>query len=144
MKVKFIFIKREKHTKREKLEEAYFKKDLGLVGDLKSKGGDRQVSILSFEDRDYIDKNPSRGICMNKFQENITIEGLESKDLEVTDKLLIGESLQMITSIGKTCFEECEIFKSGEKCPLAAGTIFAKVLKSGKVRVGDRVDIKII
>lgn len=141
MKVKSISIKREKNGKRENIEEAYFQENLGLVGDAKSKGGPRQVSILSLKDREYIEKNPSKAICMNRFHENITIEGLESKDLEVGYKLKIGESIQEIKTIGKICFEECQVLKSGEKCPLSSGTIFAKVVKSGKAKVGDNVEI---
>lgn len=141
MKVKWIFIKKEKSSKREKIEEAYFKKDLGLFGDIKSQGGDIQVSILSFKDRDCIEKNPSKAICMNRFHENITIEGLESVDLDLGHTLKIGETIVEITSVGKACFEECSLFKSGEKCLLSRGTIFAKVIESGKVKVGDNVDI---
>lgn len=137
MKVKAIWIKRETESRRDRIQEGYFKEKVGLLGDSKGKGGNRQVAILSFKDRKYIEENPTRAICMNRFHENITIEGLEASDLNVEDKIEIGETIQEITSIGKTCFAECILYKNKEICPLIYGVVFTRVLKSGAIKVGD-------
>lgn len=140
MKVKSFLIKRENSHAREVLQEAYFKKNLGLLGDVKSKGGDKQVSILSYNDRKLIDEKDLKGLCTNRFHENITIEDLNVEGLEIGDVLKIGESIQEITKIGKGCFDECNLFKSGNKCPLSIGVVFTRVIESGKAKVGDNIE----
>lgn len=139
MDIKWIWIKRE--NKREGLEEAYLESGRGIQGDLKAKAGDRQISIISSANREYIEENYSRSICINRFHENITINDLDANLLKVGDKFQIAESIQEVASIGKTCFEGCKILESGEKCPLSSEVIFTRVIKSGKIKRGDKVDI---
>lgn len=141
MIVRSIFIKREEKDKRDNLQEVYLEKDIGLLGDIRSKGGDRQVSLLSYSNRNLIDNKNLKGLCTNRFHENITVEGLNTEELKVGQLLKIGESLQEISKIGKGCFDECSLFKSGNKCPLSSGVVFTRVLESGKVLVGDNIEI---
>lgn len=141
MNVKWIWIKRNNKTKRETIKEAYLESGTGILGDIKAKGGDRQITIISSINREYIEENHGKSICMNKFHENITIEGLKANDLNVGDKLEIADTIQEITSLGKICFEGCSILESREKCPLSSGVVFTKVVKSGNIKTRDKVRI---
>ncbi len=140
MKVKSLWLKREDRCKRENIKEGYFEKDLGLLGDIKSKGGDRQVSLLSYRNREFINIKNLKGLCTNRFHENITVEGFDTEEFKIGDIFQIGESIQEITKIGKGCFDECNLFKIGNKCPLSNGVIFTRVIESGRVKVGDNVE----
>lgn len=121
------------------IEEGYLKRDKGLEDDVNSKGGDRQISILSLESRDYLDNNETKGLCYYRFYENITIEGLNTEELAIGDHIKIDESIQQITEMGKECFKECGLFNSKEICPLSTDVIYTKVLKSGIINVGETV-----
>lgn len=137
-----IYVNREKDAAIESVAQADLDRDDGLVGDYKSKSGDkdRQLAILLESDRKSIDENYSdKGLCTRRFRENILIKGFDLKQLVSHTKLRIGESKIKITSVGKRCFDECELIKDEKYCPLKNGTLFGKVIENGTIRVGDIV-----
>jgi len=119
-----------------------FVENLGLIGDKHSSSGDRQVTIFSAEGRSRIKTIERDGLCVKKFYENITIKDLDVSKLTVGQELIIGEAIFQITGIGKRCFPECNIVKVQQVCSLKNGVLFAKVITSGTVRVGDEVCIR--
>lgn len=133
------------HSKEEKgeiikIDEGFFEKDKGLVGDINGKGGDKQVSIFTREGREYIEEEKLKGLCIERFYENITIQGLYIDKLYEGQKLKIGDTIQEITYIGKRCFLECNLVGSNKQCPLSKEVIFTKIIKSGIIKVGDLVE----
>ncbi|HSH36640.1 MOSC domain-containing protein [Schnuerera sp.] len=141
MKVNSLFIKRKKGGNIERIEEGYFKREKGLVGDINGIGGDRQVSIATERARKYIEGEGAKGICGKRFYENITIEGLNIEKFFIGQKVIIGETIQEITHIGKRCFPECNLFILNDPCPLSKEVLFTRVLKNGIVKAGDKVGI---
>ncbi|MCF6465151.1 MOSC domain-containing protein [Clostridium sp. Cult2] len=141
MRVDSLFIKKKKDRTIEKIEEGYLIKDYGLAGDINGVGGDRQVSIATKKVRRYMEKGDLEGICSNRFYENITIEGLNIEKLYIGQWIIIGDTVQEITSIGKRCFPECNLLISHNPCPLFKEVLFAKVIKEGPIKVGDKVDL---
>lgn len=141
MQVISLFVKRKKGENIIRIEEACLKKDCGLIEDVNGVGGDRQVSIATDKVRKYIKKGDSEGICNHRFYENITIEGLDIEKLYVGQRIIIGETIQEITSIGKNCFPECNLLISNNPCPLSEEVLFTKVIEGGSIKIGDKVDI---
>lgn len=121
------------------IEEAYLEKGKGIVGDLRGIDKKRQISLLGLDIRDKIDNKELEGLCLRRFQENITIDGLEVDKLLQDDILIIGDAKIQILSKGKKCFKECILYENGDTCLLSKSPVFASVIQSGKVKLGDKV-----
>ena len=124
------------------LTEARLIENLGLEGDFHAKGGERQISLLFTENREELAELKDKGLCFLRFRENITVKrGAAVEDgapIETGMRIEAGEALLEITGETKHCYEECVLFRAGKPCPLAGKSLFAKVLKSGVIRVGGR------
>ena len=122
------------------LTEGRFIENLGLEGDFHARGGDRQVSLLLAESRERItDEKNTGGLCLSRFSENIAIRGLAA--LAPGVRLSAGGAVLEITGETKHCHEECKLYEGGKSCPLAGLNLFARVLKGGCIRVGDRINL---
>lgn len=82
-----------------------------------------------------------KGLCSGKFAENITTEGINLYELPVGTKLEIGETSQEVTQIGKECHAGCAIFQQIGQCIMPKEGIFTKVLRGGKIKVGDEIKV---
>lgn len=77
------------------------KEDFGIVGDSHAEQGSiRQISLLGIESINKM-KEYGIGLCVGKFAENVTTEGICLYELPVGTKLKIGETLHEVTQIGK-------------------------------------------
>lgn len=142
-KVLSINITRGKGTKKEPLEEGLFIADFGLQNDSHGGKGNRQVSFLDQETIDEMKNLGIEGLCFGNFSENITTKGISLSELHLGDKLNIGETIHEITQIGKECHanDGCKLFQRFGKCIMPKQIIFTKVLKGGKVKVGDQIEV---
>jgi len=116
----------------------------GLEGD--GHGGDwhRQISLLA---KESIAKMLAKGLDVGPgdFAENLTTEGIDLPSLPIGTQVRVGESaLLEITQIGKVCHDRCEIYYQAGDCVMPREGIFAKVLRSGPVKRGDRVIVLIL
>lgn len=77
------------------------KEDFGIVGDSHAEQGSiRQISLLGIESINKM-KEYGIGLCVGKFAENVTTEGICLYELPVGTILKIGETLHEVTQIGK-------------------------------------------
>lgn len=130
----------EKGRPGEKREFIIFEEDKGILGDRHADGGNRQVSILLFGIRDWMDAQEEPGICFTRYKENVEISGLDASQFQKGMRLYIGEAELEITFV-KRCFKECRYISEKRDCLLLHGAYYARVIKTGKVSVGDRVTI---
>lgn len=139
-KVLEINISDKKGVVKTPISEGNFIVDFGLEGD--AHGGDwhRQISLLGIESVDKMRKEGVEGLVFGSFAENITTEGIVLYELPVGTKLKIGDTVQEVTQIGKECHSGCAIAQSVGKCVMPKEGIFTKVLKAGKVKVGDTIE----
>ena len=121
------------------LTEARLMENSGLEGDFHAVGGDRQLSLLTAKIREQIKRQKEKGLCFSRFNENITMHGIDPKTLCPGVQLVIGEAELTITGETKHCFKECSLFEAGKYCPLAGTGLFAKVIKSGTIHIGDKI-----
>ncbi len=118
----------------------------GLESDAHA-GGDplKQVSLLSIESikkQEECDRAGKSvfGLSAGDFAENITTENIDLVSLRVGDKLKIGnEVLLEISKVGKDCHKRCAIYYKLSDCIMPREGIFAKIIRGGKVGVGDSV-----
>jgi MOSC domain-containing protein YiiM len=124
------------------VENGFFKKDSGLVGDVHSGPGIRQVSLLAKESIDRFNRNVKlRKICVKKgmFGENLTTEGIDLHTLKIGTKLKINNVVLEVSKIGKECHTLCSIGRKAGDCIMPKEGIFAKVIEEGEVKVGDEI-----
>ena len=74
------------------------------------------------------------------FAENLTTEGIELVTLPLGSGLRIGDALLEITQIGKECHARCAIYDQAGDCVMPKEGVFARVVKGGIVRAGDRIE----
>ncbi|WP_251859631.1 MOSC domain-containing protein [Clostridium sp. Marseille-Q2269] len=140
-KVVSINISHKKGVIKEPMEEGIFQEDFGLKGDAHAGKWHRQVSLLAQESIDKMTKLGVEGLVPGKFAENITTQGMVLYNLPVGTVLKIGKTVQEITQIGKECHSGCAIKKSVGKCVMPKEGIFTKIIKGGKVKAGDAIEI---
>lgn len=137
-KVLAVNISEKKGVPKEPIDNGFFEVDHGLVGDAHAGKWHRQVSLLGQESIDKI-KAGIEGICVGKFAENLTTEGIKLYELPIGTKLKIGETEMEVTQIGKECHMGCAIRELVGDCVMPREGIFTKVLKSGNIKPGDEI-----
>ncbi len=132
----------KKGTKKKDVREGLLKENFGLVGDAHADCcTHRQVSLLAVES---IDKMRALGLELNPgdFAENLTTEGIDLVSLPVGTRMSIGKQVILeVTQIGKECHTKCAIYQQVGKCIMPEEGVFAKVIRGGTVRVGDKIEV---
>lgn len=138
-KIISINISKRKGIRKENAGEAFCVKDYGLKGDAHAGNGIRQVSLLSV---DSIEKMRQKGLSVNAgdFAENITVDGLNLLGFLIGQKFKAGEAVLKLSQIGKECHTKCAIYYKAGDCVMPKEGIFAKVIKSGWIKVGDKLE----
>jgi len=133
---------KDKGTRKEDVKEGLLKEDFGLVGDAHADCcTHRQVSLLAIES---IDRMRSKGfdIGPGDFAENLTTHGVDLVSLPVGTCLTLGQGVVLeVTQIGKQCHTGCAIYRQIGKCVMPKEGIFARVVRGGAVKAGDRLVI---
>ena len=138
-KISFLQIFTEKGKPGEKHDIIYLEEGKGISGDRHADGGDRQISILLTEVREWMKEQEEPGLCFRRYKENIRIAGVKPERLQEGTRLQIGTCELEITGFGKRCFPECRYVSAGKDCVLLHGAFYARVVRSGRIEVNDRV-----
>jgi MOSC domain-containing protein YiiM len=140
-KIIAVNISKDKGQKKTPVERAWLEEDFGLRDDAHAGEGMRQVSLLAQES---IEKIRAKGLEVKPgdFAENITTEGIDLTCLSPGTRLAIGkEVLVELTQLGKVCHDPCAIYYQVGECVMPTEGVFARVLKSGWVKVDDQITI---
>jgi len=140
-RINAISVSKEKGTQKVNVPKAELRADFGIVGDAHAGCTRRQVSLLAVES---IEKMAVKGMKVSpgNFAENITTEGINLQSLEVGSKLKLGESVELeITQFRKPCHSRCEIFKQIGDCIMPREGVFARVIRPGRINVGDVIEV---
>lgn len=140
-KVLSINISDKKGVVKDPIKEGLFIKDHGLENDAHSGNWHRQVSLLGIESFDKMENEGIEGLVPGVFAENITTEGIVLYELPVGTKIIIGETIQEVTQIGKECHTGCAISQKVGKCVMPKEGIFTKILKGGVIKEGDIIEV---
>lgn len=139
-KVVAVCTSEKKGERKKPVEFVDLKENHGIVGDAHSGEWHRQVSLLALES---IRKMQEKGLDVSSgdFAENITTEGIDLPSLPIGTRLTIGETLAEVTQIGKECHTRCSIFYQAGDCVMPREGIFVKIIKGGRVKEGDKIEV---
>ncbi|MEK6528290.1 MAG: MOSC domain-containing protein [Nitrospirota bacterium] len=141
-KVISINISDKKGIRKKPVDSAVLKENFGIEGDAHASGKwHRQISLLALES---IKKMQDKGLNVNSgdFAENITTEGVELLCLPVGTSITIGKDVEVeISQIGKICHTRCAIYTQAGDCVMPKEGIFAKVIKGGVIKKGDKIKV---
>ena len=134
--VRAVCLSKARGTEKVNVGHGELQADWGLAGDAHAGHWHRQVSLLS---ADKIAAFNAKGanVQPGAFGENLVVEGLDFRAMPVGTRLRCGQALLEITQIGKECHSHCAIFHRVGDCIMPREGVFAKVLESGPVAVGD-------
>lgn len=142
-KVVSINISDKKGMRKKPVNSVIIKENFGIDGDAHaSEKWHRQISLLALES---IKKMQSMGLDVTSgdFAENITTEGINLPVLPIGTKMSIGENVEVeVSQIGKICHTRCAIYTQAGDCVMPKEGIFAKILKGGVVKKGDKIIVK--
>lgn len=134
-----INISQEKGTRKKPVQQGVLIPDHGFLGDAHAGQGLRQVSLLAEESIEKMRASQVK-VSFGDFAENFTTQGLDLLALPLGTMLKIGEVELQITQIGKECHAACEIRHLVGDCVMPREGIFARVIKGGKVKVGEAIE----
>jgi MOSC domain-containing protein YiiM len=141
IKITSLAVSKKKGTIKTIVDTATLVKNHGFEGDAHAGDWHRQVSFLSQEN---IDAANERGldVTFGDFAENIATLGIDWKTLPVGTKVKLGDNaIVEITQIGKVCHKKCAIYYRAGDCIMPREGVFAKVLKGGELRKGDKIEV---
>ena len=138
--VKAVCTSEKKGTVKKNVGKAVFLENHGLVGDAHAGTWHRQGSLLSWE---KIEAFKALGVSVDDgdFGENLVVSGVDFARLPLGSIFQIGDAKLVLTQIGKECHHGCAIAQAVGKCIMPTEGVFAKVIKGGKVKVGDRLEV---
>ena len=132
----------KKGLQKKPVDKIVMKKEFGIVGDAHSGNWHRQVSLLSEESVEKVQKKIDFKLTPGAFAENVlTSKGIVLYELPIGTKLKIGTATCEVTQIGKECHNDCEIRKKAGDCVMPREGIFVKVLDDGEAKSGDEVEV---
>lgn len=168
--VKAVCTSSVKGVRKEPVKEARLIEDYGIEKDAHAGKWHRQVSLLSWEKVQEFNRSGA-GVSDGDFGENLLVSGINFRSLPVGTRFLIcpaeevvhaaadslaekpvhaagmecgeaaGGALLELTQIGKACHHSCEIRKRVGVCIMPTDGVFAKVVRGGMVKPGDRVRV---
>lgn len=117
--------------------------EAGIKGDAHSGDWHRQVSLLAKEDIEAFSRKCDKVFKEGDFAENITTQGIDLRKVKVLDTIS-NESVELfITQKGKKCHGGgCAIFTAVGQCVMPKEGVFAKVIRSGMLKPGDKLEHK--
>ena len=119
-------------------EKLRLEADRGIEGDMYARGGDRQLTIADTRLETCPEELVIGKLCGRKFKANILADNILEADISAGDVFAVGDAVIEISAAQKECFpDSCEIAAAGDVCALKTGSLFARVLKSGEIHIGD-------
>lgn len=136
-----LSVSAELGQKKKNVTRVRLDKKLGIIGDAHGETF-RQVSLLPFESFDKL-QHPDLIIQPGDFAENVTTWNLDFNRLKIGTRIRLGHRVRLeIVQMGKECHQGCVIRETVGDCIMPREGVFARVLASGEVSIGDPIEIE--
>ena len=140
--IKALFRYPEKKKPAVSEKELILKEDFGIEGDHHADGGERQISLVTVDEKAWMQAQEAQGFCLKKYKENILLDGVSLTECKKGDLLVCEDVILEFTSSFKSCHPElCDLAGEG-KCIWAGSSRFARVKKGGVLREGMQAFVK--
>jgi molybdopterin adenylyltransferase len=115
--------------------------DKGIKGDSHAGDWHRQLTILSEESVKKFEKETGRKTRPGEFAANVVISATDIKDVKLGDRFVLNNAVAEVTQIGKDphYYDSPVLKETGWNIMFDEG-IFAKVISTGTITLGDRVE----
>lgn len=141
-KIRAICISEYKGTEKNFVSTANLIENHGIEHDAHAGNWHRQVSLLEFEKISEFNKRGA-DVTDGAFGENLIVEGINLSELPIGTKFKCEGIELELTQIGKECHNHCSIYYKMGDCIMPKYGVFAKVVKGGKITVGDEIKYEI-
>ena len=140
-KVLACCISEHKGTRKHSVDAIELRVGVGIENDAHSGNWHRQVSLLGNE---AVERMRKKGLTLSAgdFAENVLTEGITLRELPVGSVLDVGSARLVVTQIGKTCHNDCEIRRLTGMCVMPTDGIIAVVVRDGVIRAGDAIKVR--
>jgi MOSC domain-containing protein YiiM len=142
MEVLSINTSEKKGRLKKPIGQAEFRVDYGIVGDAHGGPGIRQVSLLAKESHEAYQGKTKVKLRDGIFGENITTRGINLLDLQLGDRLHMGDVTLEISKKGKECHHPCAISAQVGECIMPKECVFGVVRKGGLLSSGTPITIE--
>ncbi len=140
MKIVSIAISKKKGTTKKCIETAELIENHGIKEDAHAGDWHRQLSFLAAESIENASTDDFK-LNFGDFAENIATTGIDWKNQPIGQVFKLGEKARVeITQIGKECHKKCAIYYRTGDCIMPKEGVFAKILKGGMIKVGDKIE----
>lgn len=139
-KITGICISEKRGVQKHLITEANIVCDWGIEGDAHGGKWHRQISLLSKEKVDAF-KAKGADIHPGSFGENLIVEGVDFSSMPVGTRFVIGDVVLEMTQIGKECHNHCQIYQRMGECIMPREGVFARVLRGGSIKTGDKAEL---
>ncbi|HCX64057.1 MAG TPA: hypothetical protein DHN33_02445 [Eubacteriaceae bacterium] len=130
--------KKAKKTKMIPRDTLALVKGKGVEEGIAPKSERMELTLSDESFHGLINQTNKDGFCIARFQENITVDAIDFSNLQAGDVLEGKETKIKITQMGKACFPNCPLYR-GESCGLNRYAVFARVIREGKIKVGEKI-----
>jgi len=140
-RVMAVCISEKRGTQKINVSEAVLIENFGIENDAHAGDWHRQVSLLCY---DRVEEFRARGadVSDGAFGENILVEGIDFKTLPVGTVFRCGDAVLELTQVGKQCHSHCVIYHKVGDCIMPREGVFTKVIRGGRISVGDELEIQ--
>lgn len=138
-RIRAISVSSQKGEPKHNVPTADLRADFGIVGDAHAGSGPRQVSLLTWESIEELQREGAN-IAPGDFAENLTVEGLDLSALAIGHRLRIGDTVELeVTQLGKRCHGHCKIYERLGDCIMPRQGVFARVVTGGRIVAGEAI-----
>ncbi|MFC2089591.1 molybdenum cofactor synthesis domain-containing protein [Bacteroidota bacterium] len=139
LKIISVNISEEKGTVKHPVDEIELC-ETGIRGDAHGGKWHRQISLLAKESIEKAEMEAGTSFPDGTFAENITTQGIELHTASILDRFMNANVELEVTQIGKKCHAKCAIGNQVGNCIMPVEGIFARVLRGGVLKPGDRLE----
>lgn len=140
MKIVSIAVSKKKGTTKKCIQQAELIENHGIKDDAHAGDWHRQLSFLASESIENAGTEEFK-LNFGDFAENIATTGIDWKHQPIGRRFKLGDdAIVQITQIGKECHKKCVIFYRTGDCIMPKEGVFAKILKGGTIKVGDKIE----
>ncbi|MCD4678609.1 MAG: MOSC domain-containing protein [Desulfobacula sp.] len=139
MNIVSIAVSKKKGTIKKCVPQAKLIENHGIKDDAHAGDWHRQLSFLASESIENANNGEFK-LNFGDFAENIATTGIDWKSQPIGQVFKLGEKAFVeITQIGKECHKKCAVYYRTGDCIMPKEGVFAKILKGGIIKVGDKI-----